>query len=131
MRPQSRIAAIADLAHGIVTREQLLAAGLSSEQIKRRVRGDALRRVFPGVYRVGPLTTEARYMAAVKACGPGALLSGPAAAHLFGVIKGPPPKPHVTTRTEKRIPGIQTRRSRAICDSHATKCKGIPVTTIP
>src|SRR3954470_7180865 len=117
MRPQSRIAAIADLAHGIVTREQLLAAGLSSEQIKRRVRGDALRRVFPGVYRVGPLTTEARYMAAVKACGPGALLSGPAAAHLFELIKGPPPPPHVTARTERDIKGIATRHSARICTS--------------
>src|SRR4051812_32680430 len=89
------------------------------------------RREYPGVYRAGPRTTEARYLAAVKACGGGALLSGMAAAHLFGLVKGPPPPPHVTTRTERKIDGLATRRSRGICDLRATKWRGIPVTTIP
>jgi hypothetical protein len=135
MRHQSRTvpqrtAWIADRAHGIVTREELLAAGVSRDQVTRRVRSGALRRVFAGVYRTGPLTTEARYMAAVKACGEGALLSGPAAAHLFSLIKGPPPPPHVTTRTERRLRGVTTRRSPVIC-ANATKFRGIPVTPIP
>src|SRR4051812_11533007 len=136
MRPRSRtvpqrIASIADRAHSIVTREELLAVGVSRDQIKRRVRSGALRRLFPGVYRTGPLTTEALYMAAVKAGREGALLSGMAAAHLFGLIKGPPPPPHVTTRTERDIKGLATRRSPAICERHATKFRGIPVTTAP
>src|SRR3954454_10278790 len=90
-----------------------------------------LRRVFPGVYRTGPLTTEALYVAAVRAGGEGARLSGPAAAHLFGLIKGPPPPPHVTTRTERRLERVTTRRSPALCATPATKFRGIPITPIP
>src|SRR4051794_40925366 len=70
-------------------------------------------------------------MAAVKACGPGALLSGRAGAPLFGLIKGPAPPPHVTARTERDVAGITTRRSPAICSNDATKFDGIAVTTIP
>src|SRR3954452_17183558 len=128
---ERRIARITDRAQGVATRRELVAAGVSSKQVEHRLATGALRRVYDGVYRTGPLTTEARYMAAVKACGEGALLSGPAAAHLFGLIKGPPPPPHVTTRTERDITGIIPRRSRAICANHATRFKGIPVTTIP
>src|SRR4051794_31171039 len=70
-------------------------------------------------------------MAAVKACGPGALLSGRAGAPLFGLIKGPAPPPHVTARTERDVAGITTRRSPATCSNDATKFNGIAVTTIP
>jgi hypothetical protein len=70
-------------------------------------------------------------MAAVKACGEGALLSGMAAAHLVRLVKGPAPPPEVTARTERDIKGIKTRRSAAICDRNAMKFRGIPVTTVP
>ena len=53
---------------------------------------------FRGVYLVGhrPRTPETRYLAAVKACGEGAVLSGLAAAWLWGLISGPAPAPAVT-----------------------------------
>jgi len=56
---------------------------------------------------------EARYLAAVYACGEGALLSGRAAAHLLGILDGPAPKPEVTAPTERRVRGITTRRHRS------------------
>ena len=46
---------------------------------------------------------EARYLAAVRACGNGALLSGRAAAYLLGIVKGAPPPPEVTAPTERRV----------------------------
>ena len=51
----------------------------------------ALLPVYRGVYRVGHRapSVEARYMAAVLACGEGALLSGRAAARLLGLLRGP------------------------------------------
>ena len=54
----------------------------------------ALLPVHRGVYRVGHRapSVEARYLAAVLACGEGALLSGRAAAHLYGLLKGPAPR---------------------------------------
>jgi hypothetical protein len=73
---------------------------------------------------------EARYMAAVKAGGYGARLCGPAAAHLLGILKGPPPPPEVVTMTERRIKEIRTHRPRHPYPANeVTTWKGIPVTT--
>jgi len=85
------IALIASRAHGVVTRQELLEAGISSKRIRRRVEQGSLLPVHRGVYRVGHAapSIEARYIAAVKACGEGALLSGPAAAYLWRLIKAP------------------------------------------
>ena len=87
--------------------------------------------VHPGVYRVGHVaaSVEATYLAAVWACGTGALLMGDAAAFLYALIKGPPPKPVVKTRTERRIKGIETHRTRG--RQPGTEWKGIPITTVP
>src|SRR5262245_4071219 len=127
MDPQSRTAdeVIAQLArpqHGVVTRRQMVDAGLSADQIRTRRRKGTLLPVFRGVYRVGheAPSVEASYLAAVLACGPGSLLSGRAAGRLYGVVKGPWPSPRVTTPTERRIPGIRTRRSRTIDRRDAT-----------
>ena len=137
MRPENRtveqeLARIAANSHGIVTRAELAAAGVSEGGIKRRVRKGTLLSEYRGVYRVGHRapSVEATYMAAVRAAGPGALLSGRAAAFLFGLIKGSPPPPEVTTPTERRIVGISTRRSRLIAARYATTFSAIPVTTI-
>jgi hypothetical protein len=73
-------------------------------------------------------TVESLYLAAVRACGTGAVLSGLAAAYLWGLIKGAVPGPEVTTRTERRIEGIKTRRTRGAVE--ATVWRGIPVTTV-
>ena len=126
------IARIAQSQHGVVSREQLLRAGISREEIRRRLNKKALLREYPGVYRVGHRapSVEARYMAAVLACGEGALLSGRAAGHLLGLLKGSAPPPEVTTTTERRVKGIKTRRARAHA-ANGTTWHGIPTTTVP
>src|SRR2546429_7497750 len=110
MRPkpstvEHEIERIASRQHGVVTRAQLLSAGLSAPGIKRRVRKGLLIAVHRGVYRVGHRapSTDATHLAAVLACGEGALLSGRAAAQLLGLVKGGAPKPEVTFRTERRV----------------------------
>jgi very-short-patch-repair endonuclease len=116
-----------------VTRAQLLHAGVTRSEIKQRVRTGALIREHRSVYRVGHRapSLEARYLAAVRACGEQALLSGRAAAHLLGLLKGAAPAPEVTARTERRIPGVKTRRSRYLDPEDATSWRQIPVTTVP
>jgi hypothetical protein len=121
---------LASRQHGLVTRAQLLGAGVTAREIEHRMRTGALLREHPGVYRVGhrAWSIEARYLAAVLAGGEGSQLSGHAAAYLFGLVKGPAPPPEVTTRTERRVRGVRTRRSRS--PKAGTAHRGIPVTTV-
>jgi hypothetical protein len=89
---------------------------------------------YKGVYRVGHTapSTEASYLAAVKACGQGALLSGRAAGYIQGLIKGRPPPPEVTCPTERNIEGIITRRRRRNMDPRdAANHRFIPITCVP
>jgi very-short-patch-repair endonuclease len=137
MRPQNRtaeqvIAEIASDAHGVVTRMRLLSAGITIAEIKQRLRTGALLREHPGVYRVGHRapSLEASYLAAALACGEGAALIGAAAGHLLGLLSGPAPAPTVLTLTERRVPGVATRRTRLIHPAEVTTWRGIPVTTV-
>jgi hypothetical protein len=68
---EEELARIAGSQHGVVTRHELLAAGISASGIRRRVHKGTLLVEYPGVYRVGHRapTVEARYLAAVRACG--------------------------------------------------------------
>jgi hypothetical protein len=135
MDPQSTtveklVGRIASSQHGVVTRGQLLGAGVSDQEIKRRLQKGALIREHPGVYRVGHRapSIEARYLAAVFACGAGAVLSGRAAGHLWGLLRGSAPPPEVTAPTRRTVRGVKTRRGRGV---DATQCRGIPITTVP
>ena len=114
MRPQGRtLAQLAGSSHGVVTRAQLLAAGLTAPRSSAGCDRATLLREYRGVYRVGHRapSVEARYLAAVWACGRGAVLSGRAAGHLLGILATPPSMPEVTAPTERRVPGIRTRRT--------------------
>jgi very-short-patch-repair endonuclease len=126
------LARIGTSAHGVVPRRELFGAGVTAAEIEQRLRTGALIREYPGVYRVGHRapSLEARYLAAVLACGEGALLSDRAAGFLFGAIKGLAPPPEVTAPTERRIKGIKTHRSRNMDPRDATTFRGIPITTL-
>jgi very-short-patch-repair endonuclease len=129
---EQKVAWMASRSHGVVTRRELLAVGVTSDEIVHRIRTGSLIAVFRGVYRVGHKapSLEARYMAAVKAAGEGAVLSGRAAGHLFGLIKGTAPPPEVSAPSERRIKGVKVRRRR-LDPRDTTVWRGIPVTTVP
>src|SRR3954447_11313857 len=125
------IAKLASRAHGVVTWAQLLRAGISEDEIRWRLRTGALIRIHPGVYRVGHQapSVEASYIAAVFACGDGAVLCGRAAAYLHGLVRGGPPPPKVMATVKRKLRGVITHRVRRIED--ATTARRIPVTTVP
>lgn len=130
MRPQGRtLAELAGSTHGVVTRAQLVAAGFTVAQIKAWVGSGALLREYRGVYRVGHRapSDEARYLAAVWACGRGAVLSGRAAGHLLGLLTTPPSMPEVTAPTERRVSGVRAHRSRS--PLVGIVWRGVPVTS--
>ena len=128
------IARLASRSWGVVTRAQLVGAGITEREIDHRLGTGALIRVHLGVYRVGHVapSTEATYLAAVWACGGRAALSGRAAAYLLGLIRGraTPPPPEVTVETNRRVSGVRTRRARKGLEPDAMTWRGIPVMTV-
>lgn len=122
---------MASRAHGVVTRAELVGAGISAKEIRQRLDTGSLIAVFGGVYRVGHRapSVEAHYLAAVKACGDGAVLSGRAAAFLWGLLKGSPPAPEVTAPTERCVKGVKSSRARR-AKRESTVWRGIPITTV-
>jgi hypothetical protein len=118
---------------GLVERDQLLDAGISERQIDRRLGNGSLIPEYDGVYRVGHRapSLECSYLAAVLACGEGALLSGRAAAYLYGLIKGDAPPPEVTTPTQRQPDGVIRHRTRGTDRRDVARHRGIPITTVP
>src|SRR5690349_15567119 len=85
--------ALAGLAGGqwaVFTLEELAAAGLTAGAVRKRMAAGKLHRYYRGVYGLVPyelLTREGRYLAAVCACGAGAVLSHASAASLHELRK--------------------------------------------
>jgi len=113
---------------GVVSLADLRACGLSDREVEGRVATGRLFRIHRGVYAVGHanLSLHARFLAAVLACGAGAVLSHYSAAVLWGLRLWIERFPDVTAPTLRRIPGINTHRSERI---ESTVHLGIPVVT--
>src|SRR3954451_5279397 len=81
------IRALAERQHGVVAHWQLLELGLSKGLVFNRRVGGLLIPLHQGVYAFGRArpTREGQWMAAVLACGPGAVLSHFTAGHLWGI----------------------------------------------
>jgi very-short-patch-repair endonuclease len=119
--------------HGVVARRQLLALAFNSREIEHRVARGRLHLVMRGVYAVGwpSLTSQRRWMAAVLACGEGALLSHGSAATLWGIGKEKRDvvEISVTRRCELRRPGLRVRGRPTLRPQDVAIRNGIPVTS--
>jgi very-short-patch-repair endonuclease len=126
------VQALAGRQHGIVTWEQLRAAGLSRREIERRVEAGWLIRLHKGVYAVGhtALTNHSHLLAAVYACGPEALASHRAAGALWGILRGDQPIEVTAPRGRKPRKGMTVHRSRWIHEEDRALIDNIPVTSL-
>jgi len=128
-----RIARLAAGQHGVVGRGQLVEMGLGPDAIKRRLRAGRLHKLHAGVYAVGhtALTQLSRWMAAVLACGPGAVLSHWSAAALWGFRSHGGGSIHVTSPSKSRSLDEMRRHRVLLLLDEVTVEDGIPVTTAP
>jgi very-short-patch-repair endonuclease len=122
LAPDALIARIAANQHGVITNGQLLRSGLTGSGISRRVAAGRLIRVHRGVYAVGhaALSQDGIWMAAVLACGKGAVLSHRSAGALWRMIASPPRPIDVSVpgRTgRRRRPGIRIHRPSVLLPS--------------
>jgi hypothetical protein len=138
MDPQSverRVAALATKQGGVVSAGQALAAGLSRQAIKVRVRAGRWHSVHRGVYAVGhtALAWRGRAHAALLACGPTAVLSHGSAAYAWDLpgadarrIDVSVPGPGGRTGHD----GVRIHRAASLLLTDRTTLDGLPVTTV-
>jgi predicted transcriptional regulator of viral defense system len=120
---------------GVITREQLVKAGLRERGIADWVRSGRIRRLHRGVYAYGHdrLRQQGYWLAAVLACGPGAVLSHRSAAVLWEIWRSVGGVIHVTVPSRAgriRRKGIRIHRSGRLGAEEVTERDGIPITTV-
>lgn len=119
MRSHAALADLAERQFGVVSFRQLRELRFSKGAIARMSEADRLRRIHRGVYAVGRgrLEERGRCMAALLACGDGAVVSHRSAAWLWG-LQGTSPSP-----VEVSIPGSGHRR-RGVWTHRVTSLHG-------
>lgn len=128
------LAEVAARQHGVISRRQILDAGLGEKGIEGWLRRGQLDRVHRGVYAVGHdgLSRGGRWMAAVLALGPDAVLSHMSAAALWGLLRpegGPIDVSLPSHSGRRRRAGIRIHRCASLRADEITERHRIAVTT--
>ena len=117
---------------GHMTVAQLAEQGWSERAVAHAVANGRLIRVHGGVYRQpgAPTGHHAQLVAACLACGPHAVASHRAAAHLWGLRQEPGPIELTVPYAQCPVPrGVRLHRSLDLVPAHATVRNLVPVTT--
>ena len=131
--PDRAIAGLAARQHGVVATRQLVALGLTQQAVSRRAASGRLHRVHRGVYASGHpvLGVRGRWMAAVLACGDGAVLSHASAGALWGLRRSDAAHPDVTVPRPggHARPRVCVHRAPGLAATEVTVRDRIPLTT--
>lgn len=126
------IRALAERQHGIVARRQLIECGVGEWLNQGRAEAGLLIPVFRGVFALGHrrIGREGRWMAAVLASGPGAVLSHGSAMELWGLrgSRGPTEVLRPAGGPRQKRSDIRLHQTRSLPGEHVTTESGIPVT---
>lgn len=132
-----QLARLAADQEGVVALRQIRAAGLSARAAQDRAEAGRLHRLFPSVYAVGHLkvSSDGWRIAAVLACGEGAVLSRFSAAKTWGILNDDGRRFDVVApgRSGGRVADqklIDLRRTRRLSKDDVTVLRGIPITTV-
>jgi putative AbiEi antitoxin of type IV toxin-antitoxin system/uncharacterized protein DUF559 len=132
-RADVRVAELAAREWSVLSLEELRRCGLTPKAVWVRVRNGRLHPMHRGVYAVGhanpPL--EGVFLAAVKACGTGAVLSHFAAAALWQIVDwdGRLVEVTVSGTTARTTTTIRVHRSLVLGPADVRRHRGIPVTS--
>jgi Transcriptional regulator, AbiEi antitoxin/Protein of unknown function (DUF559) len=134
-RPPSvemRVARLAAAQFGVVTAAQLRSLGVEERTTRERAQRGVLHRIHRGVYAVGHpwLSPDGVRLAAVLACGPGAVLSHRAAARLWRIRSDGALREVTTPGRRVGPPDVLLHRTRRLGDDDVTEVDGIPVTSV-
>jgi hypothetical protein len=125
---------LAERQHGVVARWQILELGVSEGLIQRRTVGGMLIPVFHGTFTLGRrrLDHKGRWMAAVLASGPRAVLSHASAMELFDMrrSRGPIEVLRPSGGVWHPHPEIRVHQTRSLPPEQVTCEQGIPTTTV-
>jgi hypothetical protein len=129
------LAELARVQHVVFGLDQLSELGLTGSAVRNRVAAGRLHRIHQGVYSLVPrelLTRDGLYMAAVLACGDGAVLSHRSAARLHGLRSDGYWKIEVTVpkRSARTHSGVAVHRSTSLTARDVTGVEHIPATTV-
>lgn len=121
--------------YAVFSGAQAAALGVASWLLPKWHAKGRVFRIHRGVYSIVPpalLTTNGRRMAAVLACGPGAVLSHRSAAALHGLMRtgGTGIEVTVPSRAGRGRPEIIVHRSATLRDTDTTVVDGLPCTTV-
>jgi predicted transcriptional regulator of viral defense system len=125
---------LAERQHAVFSRTQAVAFGVTPGELKGLLRRGTIERVVWGVYRVrgAPETWRQRLMIAVLAAGPGAAVSGRAAAALLGLpgFREGPVEITQLRRPSRRFHYGTEHSTTSLPGHHVRIVDGIPVTSI-
>lgn len=128
-----RVAEFAERQHGVVSREQLRAIGMSDAAIDYAVATGRLFPIFRAAFGVGhpQVGSWGRMLAAVFACGSGTVVSHGTAAALLGLWENEPQDIHVVAPIEagRKIAGIRRRHVPLPMRRETWMRHGIPCTS--
>jgi len=124
--------AMAETQYGVFTRQQAIAAGVSSRSIDDRNSSGVYERLLPGVFCIAgtPDQWHRSVIAAVFAATAPAAASHRTAAHLWGMTDRQPEAIEVVSRRHKRVRRHhhQIRESKDLRSSDIVDVDGIPTT---
>jgi hypothetical protein len=126
------VRALAEGQHGVFATWQLLDRGIGEDTVRSRRDVGVAIPLFQGVYALGHerLTREGRWMAAVLACGPGAVLSHFSAGNLWGLCGCYGPVEVLRRAGGATHKGIRLHQTRRLEPYEVTVERAIPVASI-
>jgi hypothetical protein len=131
---QLEMAALAARQHGVIALRQLFALGFGRGAVRHMLATGRLHRLHQGVFAVGHfhLSARGRWMAAVLACGDGALLSHLSAAILWGIARSGSRRLDVTVVAQggRSRPGIVVHQVRHLSVDDRAVRERIPITSL-